>query len=409
MMLTEKMNKYISQMSKEQQSNLKEYLLDRCDNSNKKRKFNVVFDLLHQCDIACRGCGTNACKVAEQLIVDNSLKYENVLLILRKIKTFAEENKLDVFVNFGGGEPFLRDDMIDILKKASELFGTSSIGIDTNASLDLSYEKLCAAMDYVGYVGVSVNGLHDYHNWWANNSKIDAFSRATETVRKLCTVSEYNKKIEVTTVVTKYNLDSIPQLMEFLKSLNVKNYSLHRPIPVGRMKYYFETLIPSSTEYFKLLLDVVEYSVALNMNAHVHHSIEGIYGSLITGINTYCEDNFANTNYRSSIGIEPNGDVVVDPWCTTGFWNQLKFGNILEEDVEMKDLFDAKGSLLNKLRETVSKVKRCNGCKQNCSGGSRIAAAASKLYSMNDEDINLNTILKAMEAIDPACPIADKE
>lgn len=407
-MLTQEIDKYISQMSKEQQDKLNRYLLDRCDNSNRKRKFNVVFDLLHQCDIACRGCGTNACKVEEQSIVDNFLKYEDVILILKKIKTFAEENELDVFINFGGGEPFLRDDIIDILKKGAELFGASSIGIDTNASLDSSYEKLCTAMNYVGYVGVSINGLHDYHNWWANNSKIDAFLKATETVKKLCEIPQYAKKIEVTTVVTKRNMDSIPELMKYLKTLNVRNYSLHRPIPVGRMKHYFETLIPSSIEYFKLLIDVVEHSTILDMNAHMHHSIEGIYGSLIAGIDTYYDDNFANTNYRSSIGIEPNGDVVVDPWCTVGFWNQLKFGNILENDVEIKDLFNAKGSLLSKLRKAISKTKRCNGCKQNCSGGSRVVAAASKLYGMND-DIDLDAILKAMEAVDPACPFADKE
>ena len=89
-MLTQKIDKYISQMSKEQKDNLNRYLLDRCDNTNRKRKFNVVFDLLHQCDIACRGCGTNACKVEEQSIADNLLKYEDVILILKKIKTFAE-------------------------------------------------------------------------------------------------------------------------------------------------------------------------------------------------------------------------------------------------------------------------------------------------------------------------------
>lgn len=407
-MVEKKFLDYIATLSDEQMQNLNQYLLERCDNNGKKKKFSIVFDLLHQCDIACRGCGTNARMVTCQSISDNTLKFNEVVYILDKIKSFVEKKELEVFINFGGGEPFLRDDIIDILQYAAHVFGAESIGIDTNASLDSSFEKISAAMDYVSYVGVSINGLRDYHNWWANNDRIDAFSKATDTVKKLCVVPEFAEKVEVTTVVTKQNMDTITELMVYLKGIHVKRYSLHRPIPVGRMKRYFKTLIPSASDYFKLLVELVEQSRKLNMHAHIHHSIEGIYGFWMAGIDTFYDDNILSANYRSSIGIEPNGDVVVDPWCTVDFWKQLKLGNILERNTEIENLFDTSSELLQRLRECISKNNRCNGCEKNCSGGSRLVAAASHLSNVDTNKIDLNMILKAMTAVDPACPLADR-
>lgn len=401
---------YVDALTYEQRKCLDNYLARRFDNQGKRKKFNVVFDLLHQCNLACRGCGTNAKMVACQSIADNDLKYSNVIKILDKIKLFANDNGLDVYVNFGGGEPFLRNDIIDILKYASVLFGADSVGVDTNASLETSFDKISAAMNHIGYLGVSINGLKKYHNWWSNNDKIDSFSKAISTVQKLCETPEYAKKIEVTTVATKKNMASIPELMAFLSLIGVKQYSVHRLIPVGRMEPIFDSIVLSSLDYFNLLVMIAEQSERLGIQAHIHHSIEGIYGALVAGIDTFCKDNIiANANYRSSIGIEPNGDVVVDPWCTVGFWSHLKLGNVLKENVQFKDVFNLKSDFLDRLRSSATKEKRCNGCEKDCSGGSRVVAAATELHNDNDRAIDINRILKAMETVDPACPIADME
>jgi predicted metal-binding protein len=48
---------------------------------------------------------------------------------------------------------------------------------------------------------------------------------------------------------------------------------------------------------------------------------------------------------------------------------------------------------------------RCRGCCFDCSGGSRIAAAASVLNTMKTAEITESHILAAMTEVDPACPL----
>ncbi len=48
---------------------------------------------------------------------------------------------------------------------------------------------------------------------------------------------------------------------------------------------------------------------------------------------------------------------------------------------------------------------RCNGCCYDCSGGSRIAAAAKVLNNIDEAEITDLHILDAMTQVDPACPL----
>lgn len=386
---------------------LENYLRRRCIPESQERKLSVVFDLLHQCDINCIGCGTNAQYVGEQKITPKQMTIDQVRIVLEKIRDYAEEENLVPFINFGGGEPFLRSDIMEILKMSAEMFGAANVGIDTNASLAWSYDSIAEAMEYVSYVGISINGLHDYHNWWANNSKIDAFCRATAVIKELCRNDAYAEKLEVTTVSTKKNFESIPELMRQMKKIGVRHFSVHRAIPVGRMARWQTELEPSASEYLQLLANIVKMSEELELDAHLHHSIEAIYGTLLCGMKTYCSENFVDTNYRSSIAVEPSGSVYPNPWCTTGFWKKISLGNVLEENVSLRDLFAGSADLLADLRECYTIQKRCSGCGLPCSGGHRIVAASGILNQKKQTDVSREDILEAMLAVDPACPLAE--
>lgn len=399
--------KLLDNFSSKQKDMLKSYLRQRCIHDSQNQRLNVVFDLLHQCDFNCIGCGTNAQYVGEQKLNPSQMTIDQIRTILEKIHEYTVCENLVPFINFGGGEPFLRSDILEILKMCAEMFGVASVGIDTNASLAWSYDAIAEAMKYVSYVGISINGLHDYHNWWSNNSKIDAFDRATTVIKKLCCNESYAEKLEVTTVATKKNYKTIPDLMRQMKKIGVQHFSVHRAIPVGRMAYWQNKLEPSALEYLHLLVNIAETSNELTMDAHLHHSIEAIYGTLLCGIKTYCSENFVDTNYRSSIAVDPSGSIYPNPWCTTGFWKKLSIGNILKEDVSLSDIFAQSAGLLIELRKCYAIQKRCFGCILPCSGGHRIVAAATILNQKKQATILAEDILKAMLAVDPACPLSE--
>lgn len=185
---------------------LEKHLIKRFTYDEKKDRFNIVFDILHECNLCCLGCGTNSLcssKASERVHCSNSISLENIECVLMKCKDFADSKHKKVFINFGGGEPFLRDDILDVLKLASGYFGSESIGIDTNGTLDGVYELIASAMPYLSYVGISINGLREYHNWWTNITSFDAFERSINTVERICQNPDWSSKLEVTSVATK--------------------------------------------------------------------------------------------------------------------------------------------------------------------------------------------------------------
>ena len=165
-------------------------------------------------------------------------------------------------------------------------------------------------------------------------------------------------------------------------------------------------LIPTAEEYLELLIALIEAGDKYNVNVHLHHSIESMHATLLLGLETYAPDKVGNPDMSSSIGIEPNGAVVFDPWCTTGIWKSITGGNLYDSEVNLFDILDVpNGSILDLAKIYTAPHLRCNGCPQKCSGGSRIAAAANKLKSLNENNITDTDIFDAMTAVDPACPL----
>jgi MoaA/NifB/PqqE/SkfB family radical SAM enzyme len=384
---------------------LKEHFLSRFEYRTNKKIFGVVYDIIHQCDLNCRGCGTNATFTPEKSIDVTMPSLNEIRNAFKKIKAYADSNNLPVFINIGGGEPFLRRDIHDILKEASDFFGVSGVGVDTNGTLDNSYELITSVLDYVSYVGISINGLEDYHNWWAGNNKINAFNHSINVVERLCSDSQNAKKIEVTSVATKKNIDELPDLMDILVGIGVRNYSIHRAMSVGRMAYNLD-IVPDADDYLHLLVSMVEKSRINGLKVHLHHSIESIHATLLLGLNTYAPDKIGDPDAGSSLGIEPEGQLVFDPWCTTGIWKRLSGGNIYEDTTDFTRILENEsGTVFDLAKMYTAPHLRCQGCSQNCSGGSRIAAAATRLSVLDESMISDSDILSAMTAIDPACPL----
>jgi MoaA/NifB/PqqE/SkfB family radical SAM enzyme len=367
-----------------------------------------VYDILHRCNLACIGCGTNAIFINALCVKDASPTLVEIEKVFKKIKCYQEKTKKSVFINIGGGEPFLRFDILDVLKIAAEYFSPSSVGVDTNGSLPNSFELISEALPYVSFLGISIDGLESYHNWWSGNSKINAFRNSTTVAKKLCDNPEWQKKIEISSVATTKNYADIPALIEFLSGLGIKNYSVHRAMPVGRMANRID-LIPNAEQYLDLLVSMIETARNHQMNVHLHHSIESIYATLLLNLKTFLPDKIGNPDMASSIGIEPEGLVVFDPWCTTGTWKMLNAGNILDENINLYDLLETKnGSILDTAKVYTAPNVRCNCCRHECSGGSRIAAAVNYLHNI-DSEITITDIYGAMTEVDPVCPLYEKE
>lgn len=406
--MQDSIKQFYDRLNDDTRKDLRVYLERRFEVRKTSPKVGVVFDVLHNCILKCKGCGTNAAFVNSMQRVSDIPTIDQIDTVFFKLKEYSKQTGKRIFLNIGGGEPFLRCDILDILQLAAEYFCPENVGVDTNATLDNSELLLSEASRYVSYIGTSINGLRDYHNWWAGNDDIDAFARATTTIRNLCTDPTLSRKIEVTSVATKKNMAELPSLMRFLADIGVKQYSVHRAIPVGRMAMHLD-LIPDASDYLQLLISLIRTANSTGLDFHIHHSIESIHAALFLGIDTYLYEHIGNPDALSSIGVDPECNVVFDPWCTTGCWRQLSAGNLLTYPGTLDEMLRAPDSIFQKIAIYTSSENRCSGCKVKCSGGSRIVAATHELCGLAKNLVSAQDIYYAMQSVDPACPLYHKD
>lgn len=395
---------------------VEEHLRKRFEKRKIESDLKLVYDVLPECNLQCRGCSVNPIFVNQTTpITEMRLKpsFEQVLSVLWKVKRYVDNHGKTCFINFGGGEPFLRKDFDEIVIKASELFGSNSIGVDTNGTIDGQEARVEKLQGHFSYLGVSIDGLEEYHNWWRGGRiKGGAFKKTMSFLREIINIPLVIDNIEVTSVATRDNLDQIPRLMDLLHDLGVRKYSVHRAMPVGRMSKMHH-LVPNAKQYFRLLVTLVESASKMNMDVHLHHSIESIYTTLLLGFDTYTPVRIGNPDACSSLGILPGGEVVFDPWTTTGVHRTLVGGNLLDDE-ELDSIFErVSDKPLSHSRMSVNREFRCYGCEMKCSGGSRTAAATQHVMLRRSQlvpkSVTADQMLESMIAVDPACPLYVEE
>jgi len=400
----------LDSLSPSQLELVKRHLRKRVEAKSEKSGLGIVYDITYWCNLRCIGCAVNARVYSDRGCVAPSrleASITEVRTILTKIKDYLDAHPgIRFFLNFGGGEPFIRDDFSQIVEEASSFFGPESIGVDTNGTIVIP-EQIEHLAPLVSYIGVSVDGLEEYHNWWRGSNEINgitnSFDRIIATIKAILAMPKARESLEVNTVVTKRNLTQIPHLMRYLHDIGVERYSVHRTMQVGRFSRKPE-FVPTAEDYLRLLVMIVETNEELGIDVHLHHSIESIYSTLLLGHDTYVKNKLGNPDKRSSIGIDPRGNVHFDPWCMVPPWDQLTGGSLLDYEASLESIFNQ--GILAIAQEYCQPEVRCHGCTQRCSGGSRIAAAASFIeqdQSLRLKDVTESHILAGMAEVDPAC------
>jgi len=114
---------------------------------------------------------------------------------------FEELKDSLLFLDWGGGEPYLRNDMCEILTSAASTCPKlSSFVITTNGLLtdriEAWTEELAANLpEHRLSIGVSLDGDEETHN--RMRGRDNAFSSATDTIRRLQAVRKKHKNVEV--------------------------------------------------------------------------------------------------------------------------------------------------------------------------------------------------------------------
>ena len=185
---------------------------------------NVTWEITHKCNLSCLHC-LSADQRAD-CSSDMTLKEcYNFIDDLANIKVFQ--------VNIGGGEPFLREDILDILEYSHQKKLVTCVS--TNGTmLDSSLSKKLSEMDLL-YIQVSLDGATAETNDLIRGN--GSFNKAVAGIENL---NKFNfPHLSINTVVTGKNFREIKDMYEIGKFYHAKT-RLSRFRPSGSAKKIWE-------------------------------------------------------------------------------------------------------------------------------------------------------------------------
>lgn len=236
--------------------------------------FYVAFEVISSCNLNCIYCYAKPFTGYKPLL-------EQLEYLFYKTRREAQPFE----VNILGGEPFLRDDIIDVLKLAKDAF--KWVGVSTNGTLipKLSHEQM-VELRQLNRNGLNIQVSLDSHIKNINDSLRGGFN---DTVRGLERLDEYNIEFEVGIVVTRLNANHITDTVKWIitKFRNVKRIHLMNVMPSYTLTWqdykrlslgaetanFWKTIVPKLSHIKKLRSDV-EIDYPLTPNAYLNASID---------------------------------------------------------------------------------------------------------------------------------------
>lgn len=161
----------------------------------------IVFEITHRCNLNCITC-------FQDKFIKDELETNQIF------KVFEILNNINVkYIQFTGGEPLMRKDILEILKESCKYFETT---LATNGLLLTKNFIKKINLYGVKFIQVSVDGLKDNHD------KIRGQGTWEKVLKNIKLIKEYSD-IPVKIKMTGYkdNIDDYPFLQKIAKKLGV--------------------------------------------------------------------------------------------------------------------------------------------------------------------------------------------
>jgi len=340
------------------------------------RPYVVSWNLTYRCNLACEHCyldAGGAPQVGTENFADRSeLGTEECYRVIDDIAAFAPE----CLTILTGGEPLLRRDILDIVRRAADrglwvVVGTNGVRIS---------ENVAARLAEAGARGLSLSldaldpDRHDrfrrVRGAWQNT--VDGAQILNRTALPFI----------VQTTAGAHNLNELDAIADFAyERLAAKVWNLYFLVPTGRGQFVSDM---TAAEYDEVLASLYriqrKYSGRMLVNAKcAPHYIKTVLaqGDAEDRVRTYaggaggCP---AGTHY---MGIRPNGDVTPCPYLPV-FAGSLRSAS-LTELWNTSDLFTG-------IRRRASLGGRCGECEMNAQCGGCRARAFGMTGDLMAED-----------------------
>jgi len=299
---------------------------------------SIHFSISNRCNLSCKLCDIWKVQKLPELTTNE------VKAIILKLKKWLGS----FLLNFAGGEPFLRKDMINIIRFCTKYDIQTSV--TTNGILiDKKLAKRILVSGLTN-ISISLDSLNPIVHDYIRNKK-GTFEQVYKAIQYL-NVKKRNLCIVIASVVNEYNLESLPKMALWIKKHNLNGFNL-QPIfnnfgsPYKSNWYIDNEFWPGdyhrvSRVFDKLIRDRKNGSKLVNSVKQLKLMKE------------YFRNPNGNTRMKCKVGIKnfainEYGDALLCFWLPP-------IGNVLKEEPD-----DIWGSYLAKQRR-----KQISACTRNC-------------------------------------------
>ncbi|MCP4129438.1 MAG: radical SAM protein [bacterium] len=191
-----------------------------------------------RCNQHCPGCysGSNNADSCSS----SDLSQKEIFSLIDSI------SHMNIFqLSIGGGEPFTREDIFDIIRYADSM--DIAVSLTTNGTLIDEDLAVKIAQSPLKQVQVSL----DAHNKELHNSQREKDS-FDEVLRGIGFLKKSGQRFGVNTLVTKRNVNLVPEIVSFVHGLGAAEQVLLRPKPSKNDPHWLDANNISSAEYRSL-------------------------------------------------------------------------------------------------------------------------------------------------------------
>ena len=311
----------------------------------------VYFALTYRCPLRCRHCFSNSGDIEDSL-VKSELSFENIKKVLRELKELGV-----YYVSFGGGDPFDKDNFIDILKYANDLGLVIFISTPL-VNFDKYYRDMIEREIRVKEFKVSIDAVSskDYLSLKGKSH----FYKLKENLKILRDYKAFNKELTIRFhfVLNKLNYNDLPAFLNFAEQYQADKISFSPVFITGRATKD----LALSNEILKKIDNIIN-----NMKERTNIDIEFFNVPLEVG-KTGLYTGFGCGCGKTVCYISPYGDVLPSGMFIN-FKDQFSFGNV--KNSSLKEIWiNSHRNIINNISEYDNRCKECEYF-DNCRGGCR--------------------------------------
>ena len=275
--------------------------------------FSINFEVTNICDLDCIFCSARLNEGKK-----NDLNTNNIYYILKELSFKGIKS---LFIT--GGDPFNRDDIVEIIGYAINL--GINVTLSTNGiriTHDIARKLYDAGLEEIQ---VSIHGTEKIHD---KIVKVNgAYDMAIKGLKALC---DAGLRVTVASVLTKLNINNIPNLVYNISEIGAHYFRVQRLMPHSS---YLLSQVVSSEDMMALTkkLRIIE-SELKNIIIRIHSS-PGLWDYV-----NWCPEEYdivhplcnTCTAAKLSMGILSNGDCLP---CLELRGAEFISGNILNDDI----------------------------------------------------------------------------